>query len=108
MAGGAQPCIDISGIVPVHTEGPPQPIFVRRHRDDMHMVRHQAVGPNLDPRPFRSLREQIKIQRIVAIFKKRPLAPVAPLGYVMGNAREDEAGKASYEEGDSRKMRSRQ
>lgn len=35
-------------------------------------------------------------ERIVAIFEEGALAAVAALGYVMGDAREDQAGEAGY------------
>ena len=46
--------------------------------------------------PRRRLGQQIEIQRLAGVLKERPLAPVAALGNVMGNARQDHAGKTRH------------
>ena len=90
MSGRAQAGIDVAGVMPVHiTECPPQTIFVRWHRDDVHMIGHQAVGPNLGMGLLGSLREQIEIERIVAVLKECASTPIATLGYVVRNAGKD-------------------
>jgi hypothetical protein len=62
----------------------------------MHMIGHQAVGPDLYMRTPRGIREQVEIEFIVAILKKRPLPPVPALGHMMRNAGQDETGKAGH------------
>lgn len=71
MPGRAQARVDIASIVAMHEpEGPAQTIHVLRHGDDVNMVGHQAIGPDRDPRLPSGLRQQIEIQRKIAILKK--------------------------------------
>ena len=77
-------------------EGPAQRILVTRHCDDVDMIGHQAIGPHLYPMPRRRLGQQIEIQRVVRVLKERPLAPVATLGDMVGNAGQDHAGKTRH------------
>jgi hypothetical protein len=55
------------------------------------MVRHQAISPHFGPRPLGRDREEIEVQRVVALFEERALATVATLGHVVRNARDDDA-----------------
>jgi hypothetical protein len=63
----------------------------------IHMVWHQAIGPYLDTIAVRSIGQQIEIERIIPILEKRAFPPVTTLRYVMRNARENHARKASHE-----------
>lgn len=47
-------------------------------------------------RPLRGVGEEIEIELIISVFKKSPLAPVAPLRHMMRYSRQDEAWKASH------------
>ena len=58
--------------------------------------RRKAKGPDLDPVTFCCLSEQVEVERTIAILEKRPLAPVAALGHVVGNAGQDHAGDAGH------------
>nr|WP_228765684.1 hypothetical protein [Sphingopyxis solisilvae] len=79
-------------------KGPAKPVRIARYQDDMDMVGHQAIGPDLGLRPPRRLGEEIKIDLVVAVLEEGPLAPVAALGNMVRNAREDEARKAGHAE----------
>ena len=90
MAGPAMTRIDEAGVAAVRVgEGPPQAVLVRRHDDDVDMVGHQAIAPDLRARPVRRLGEQIAIERVVAVLEEGLRAPVAALGHVIGNSREE-------------------
>jgi hypothetical protein len=89
--------VDKAGIAPVKiAEGPPQPVRIARHQDDVNMVGHQAIGPDLGLRAPRCIGQQIEIDRIIAVLEKGPLAPIAALGHMMRNAGHHEARKAGH------------
>ena len=44
----------------------------------------------------RGVAQQIEIELIIPILKKSPLAPVAPLGYMMRDAGDDDSGEAGH------------
>jgi hypothetical protein len=68
---------------------PPQPILRLRHRNQVNMIGHEAVRPDLDP-PFSApLAHQFKIRRIIFGVKKRLLPAISPLCYVMRQTRND-------------------
>lgn len=97
MPGHPQARVDVAGVVPVHMpKCPAQRISITRHGNDMHMVGHQPVGPYFDTMPLSRLRQQIEIQRIIALLEKRPLSPVATLRDMVRNAGQNDAGKAGY------------
>ena len=77
-------------------KGPPQAIGLGRHQNDMNMVWHQAIGPNLAPGPRSTLGQHIQIERIVGFFKKHLPAPVAPLGDKMRQSGNDKASNTSH------------
>jgi len=52
--------------------------------------------PDLHLAPHCGIREQIKVALIVAILEERPLPPIATLGDVVRNPREDEAKEAGH------------
>ncbi len=55
-----------------------------------------TVTAYLDTVPFSSLGKEIEIQRIIAVFEKRPLTPVTTLCHVVRNTRQNHARKASH------------
>lgn len=97
MACHPQARIDVAGVVAVDVaEGAPQAVLIRRDCHGVHVVGHQAVGPDLHSGPAGCLGKEIKIERIIAILEERLFATVAPLGDVVGNAGKDQAGKATH------------
>lgn len=97
MARPAQARVDIAGVVPMDVaEGLSQSI-IGRDDDDMHMIGHQAVGPDLCSRLLRPFREEIAIERIGTFLKEGLLATVAALRDVMWDAGENDTGKTSRE-----------
>ena len=74
-------------------ERPPQPVLVARHRDDVHVVGHQAIGPDRHPRSRRRVGQQVEVEFVVAVLEEHLLAAIAALRHVVLDARQDEAGK---------------
>jgi hypothetical protein len=71
-----------------------QPVGIGRHQDQMHMVRHQAPGPDLDGTAM--FGEQVAIERIVAVAEEGPRAAVATLGDMIGMTGDDDAGETGH------------
>lgn len=90
-------CVDISRIAPMGIgKSRAQSIFMARHNDDMNMVGHQAIAPDLQPCLPRGLAQQIFIKHIVLIIEECWQATVASLGHMMRKARDNKAGKTSH------------
>ena len=64
-------------------EGAAQPIFIRWYNDDMDMIGHEAIAPDLSTGLFCRFTQQIFVKRIVALLKEGLRTPVAALCYVM-------------------------
>ncbi|MCU1337152.1 MAG: hypothetical protein JWO19_2733 [Bryobacterales bacterium] len=67
-----------------------------RHRDPVHVVRHQAVPHQRDAELGRCALNQLKIDVAIAIGKEDGLAVNAALGKVVGDAREYGSGHAGH------------
>ena len=61
------------------SQGASQSIGRAGNRNQMHVVRHQAVRPNLDVMCTAPLTRQIQIRLIILITKERLLPTVSPL-----------------------------
>ena len=84
--------VDKAGVAPVgFGEGPRKAGLVRRHGNDVNMVRHQAICPDLSLRPLAPSREEIKLRAIVIIGEESSLTPVAALRDVMRHVRNDKS-----------------
>ena len=93
------PRIDEAGVAPVRVgEGAPQSVGVGRHDDDVNVIRHQAIGPDLGARLGRGVSQQRSIEDIIALLEEGLFAPIAALGYVVRQARQDEAREADHEQ----------
>ena len=73
-----------------------QPVRVGRHQDEVHMVRHQAPGPHLDPGRAAMLGEQIAIKRIVGIAEEGARTAIAALGDMVRMTGDDDTGETSH------------
>jgi hypothetical protein len=65
------------------TKSAPQPVLIGGRRHNVDVVGHQAIRPNLD--------EQVEIERVIAVFKKRLLPPITALGNMMRHPGENKA-----------------
>src|ERR1700722_1704143 len=97
MTAAFAPRLDDAGIAAMHPrERTAQPVGIRRHQDEVHMVRHQAPGPHLYLGRAAIFGEQVAIQCIVGIAEEGACATIAALGdmvRVTGNA---DTGEASH------------
>jgi hypothetical protein len=89
--------VDEVGIAAVRlANGAVEPMRILRHRDEMHMVGHEAVDPYFDARFSRLLSQKIAIDVLIAGLEEDGLAAVAPLRDVMWAAGKDDAGAACH------------
>jgi len=92
MAGPAVAGVDEAGVAAVRVgEGAPQAMLVRGDGDQVHVVGHQAIGPDLTAGAARGFGEEVTVERVVGVFEERLLAAVAALRDVIGNAGNDDA-----------------
>ena len=92
MPAPALALVDKASVAPVgFGEGPRKAGLVRRHGNDVNMVRHQAICPDLSLRPLAPSREEIKLRAIVIIGEESSLTPVAALRDVMRHVRNDKS-----------------
>lgn len=59
---------------------------VGRHDDHMPVIGHQQIAPDLDARLVRGCGRQVAVERLAVLLEEGPLAPVAALGDVIGEA----------------------
>ena len=96
MPGLTRPRIEIAGIQPMraaHRQSEAR--VVPRRQNEMHVVGHQAIGPNRNAEPGARLRHPITIERVIAVAEKHPLAAIAALRDVMGQAGASLASRAA-------------
>ncbi len=60
-----------------------QPIRLLRIQDQVHMVRHQAVGPYFHPCLARLLPKKITVNFLIAVFKEYCLVTIPSLCHVV-------------------------
>jgi hypothetical protein len=70
--------------------------FVLRHENQMYVIWHQAICPDLHAQPAGILGEQTAINLLIAGFEKDRPAPVAALRHMMRQSWNDDAGKAGH------------
>ena len=97
MAAAPGPGVDVAGIAAMDLrQGAPQTVPIFRDDDQVHMVRHQHPGPDLDAgRPARR-RQKIAIGRVIRIAEEDPRPAVAALRHMMRHAGDDEAGETGH------------
>ena len=89
--------VDAPRIAPMSlANGTRQSIFRPRHRNQMNVIGHQAVRPNVDAALAAPLGHQIQVGRIIVVAKERLLPAVAPLRYVMRQAGHDQSRKPRH------------
>jgi hypothetical protein len=64
---------------------------VRWNHDQVYVVRHQAVGDDIDGKLPGMLVKQIQVRQMVAATEEHALAVIAPLRDVVGHAGKDNA-----------------
>ena len=68
---------------------PAQRPFRLRDRDQVDVIGHQAVRPNLHALFAAPVGHQFAVSRVVPMVEERPLSAVPALGYVVGQPRND-------------------
>jgi hypothetical protein len=89
--------LDDAGIGAMHArQRTAQPVGIGRHQDKVHVVRHQAPGPHLDPGGTAILGEQVAIKRMVGVTEEGARAAIAALGDVVRVTGNDDTGEAGH------------
>ena len=97
MPRPAMACVDISRVTAMRVgEGAPQSVGVGGDDDQMHMVRHRAIAPDLGLGPVRRFGEQIAVQLIVLVVEEGRLAPIAALRHMARKAWKHQAVKTRH------------
>jgi hypothetical protein len=68
------------------TDCPRKSIFRLGHRDQMNMIRHQAVGEDLQTVLFGITLQQLKVAQPVSSIEEHILPAIATLGNMVGDA----------------------
>lgn len=74
---------------------PPQPLFSSRHCNQVNVIGHQAVAPDLNALLTAPLGHQFHVSRIVPVVEERLLSAVATLGDVVRQTRNDQSRQSS-------------
>ena len=99
MSGPPAARIDEAGIAAMRlADGLGETFLLLRHDDEMDVVGHQTIGPNLDVRLLCLLGQEITVNLLIAILEEDGLAPVAALGNVMRAVGHNDAGNARHAE----------
>src|SRR5262245_12362441 len=92
------PEVDHAGVTAMHLADCPSQSDGRvRNGDQMDMVRHQAVCPNLDLVGAAPLRHELQVTLVILITKKCLLPAVSPLRDVVRQARGDNSCESGHE-----------
>jgi hypothetical protein len=76
-----------------------QPVGIGRHQDQVHVVWHQAPGPDLDRRAPAMCGEQVAIERIIIVAEKRARPTIAAPGDMVRVTRDDNAAETDHAAG---------
>ncbi len=97
MAGSPASRVDQSGVSTMHArQRAPQAVFVLRDEDEMDVVGHQTPRPNAHARFVRRLGQPVAVGGVVGIGEEHPLAAVAALRYMVGQAGDDDTGETNH------------
>ncbi len=98
---------DVAGVAPMGlADRPAQPLGGLGGGDEVDVVRHQAIGPDLDAAALAPLCHQVQIGAVVGVAEEGLLPTVAPLGDLVRATRCDHASQSRHA-GDSRPLRDR-
>ena len=85
MARPPEASVDRPGVAPVRFgKGRPQPVRVRRRHDQVDVIGHQTIGPDRCVGAPRRGGDQPPVETIVVGLEKHRLAPITPLGDMVG------------------------
>lgn len=93
MVGPAPASVDAIGVAPMRlTNCTPQRVRFARNQDEVHMVGHEAIRPDLNASFEALLGQQIAIEFVIAILEKDRLAPIPALRDMVRKIRNHNAG----------------
>jgi hypothetical protein len=97
MTGPASASVDKVCVSPVgFTDSAAKVVSALRLEDQMDVIGHQAVCPDLDARLQRLLQQEIEIDFVVAILKEDGLASVAALRDMVRKSRHYDTSESSH------------
>jgi len=70
----------------------PKSLFSGRDNNQMHMIRHEAIGPNRDGVARAPLSHEVNVGAVVRVIEEGPLSPVSSLRDVVRSTRDDNSG----------------
>jgi hypothetical protein len=79
-------------------DGPPQAVFRLRNRNQMNVIGHETVRPNLDSAFFAPIGHQFHVGQIILFAKKRLLPAIPTLDDMMRQTRNDESSQSCHAE----------
>lgn len=95
MASPAVPRVDPPGIAAVGVgKGRPEPVGIGGNDDQVNVVGHQAIGPDLSRRGLCGLGQQLAIGEKIILLEKGRAATIAALRDMIGQSGDDEPGKS--------------
>jgi hypothetical protein len=97
MAGAPLTRVNNAGIASMRRgKSAAQAIGVGGNEDQVHVIWHQAPGPNLDVCVVAMPGQQIAVEGEVLVIEKRARAAIAALGDVVGDAGDDNTSKTGH------------
>ena len=97
MAAALQPRVHLAGIAAMHRcQRTPKSVLIRRHQDQVDVIRHQHPGPDRDVGGPAGGSQKVAVERVIRITEEGLRAPVSPLGHVMRQTGDDETSKARH------------
>ena len=98
MTGRLLTRMNMSGILSMHfRERTPQTIGIGRVQDEMDMVGHEHPRPDFHSGFAAMDLQQVAVKRVIFVAEKCSRSAIATLRDMMGDARNDDAGKTSHE-----------
>jgi hypothetical protein len=89
--------IDVPRIATMRlTQRRSQSVFVPGHHDQVHVIWHQAPGPDFGARLPGKLAQEFDVVAIVVLLEKRSLTAVSALSHVVGISGYDDARHARH------------
>jgi len=90
--------VDHPGVTPMGlTDRPAQPVGRVRNSDQMNVVGHQRIRPNLNVMGAARLTHQFQVELVILVTKESRLATVAPLGDVVRQTRYNHSCQSGHE-----------
>jgi len=77
-------------------DDPRQGVLAPGHREQMHVVRHQAVRSHAAVRPRQMVDQQRLVQRTVAVVRENIRATISAMRHVVRDAGQDQSGNPSH------------